>query len=251
MKNTRRKINALFWEACERYDVAEIHELLSCGADVNTQNGSALRFAIYVRNQELVDILRAHGAKLRPNMFYDACRMYNFDIVIYLLSHGVNIHEDDDMAIRSAAEKGNLEMVKYFVLLGANISAQNDYALRWACALGHLNIVKYLISQGVLFRNYDDYALQSALSNERLEIAAFLISKGAAIPHMPYLRDGFRRHLDVYIKHYNRRESKAATKIYFLWIQRCYRLTNPSGIRMAYRNLEEFESLCTEGTSES
>ena len=80
----------------------------------------------------------------------------NLDILKYLVSHGVDIQIDNDVALRLASRQGNLDVVKYLLDNGANIHAKDDYALRFAVALGHLDVVKYLVSHGADIHAYTD-----------------------------------------------------------------------------------------------
>ena len=51
----------------------------------------------------------------------------NLYLVINLHFSGTNIHADDDVALRMAAENGHLKVVKYLHSKGANINVLDDY----------------------------------------------------------------------------------------------------------------------------
>jgi hypothetical protein len=99
----------------------------------------------------------------------------------------------------------------------------------------------YLISQGANIHAYNDHALNLAVGLNNFEVIAYLIAAGASAP---YLTEFHRRYAAVWARGQERLRIRAAKRIYFWWIQRCYEMPNPSGIRMAYRNLDEFETLC-------
>ena len=80
----------------------------------------------------------------------------NLDILKYLVSHGVDIQVDNNVALRLASRKGNLDVVKYLLDNGADIHAGDDYALEFAVSAGHLDVVKYLVSQGADIKAYID-----------------------------------------------------------------------------------------------
>ena len=74
--------------------------------------------------------------------------LWNVETFEWLEKNGVDIHIDDDKALRYAASEGYLNIVKYLIERGSDVHAFNDKALRWAVFNGHLNIVKYLVEHG-------------------------------------------------------------------------------------------------------
>lgn len=73
----------------------------------------------------------------------------NLEAIKYLVEkRGVDIHEDDEQALRIASQAGNLELVKYLVERGADIHALFEGALRFAAERGHQHVVDYLLSKG-------------------------------------------------------------------------------------------------------
>jgi len=99
----------------------------------------------------------------------------------WLVSLGVDIHAENNRAVRWASEYGHLEVVKYLVSVGADIHAGNDLAVRWASSNGHLEVVKYLVSVGADIHADDDDALRWASNNGHLEVVKYLVSVGADI----------------------------------------------------------------------
>ena len=55
------------------------------------------------------------------NTLIEASRVGDLELVQSLLKEGLNIHAQDDYALRLASYNGHLEMVKYLVEQGANI----------------------------------------------------------------------------------------------------------------------------------
>jgi len=76
----------------------------------------------------------------------------NLVIVQLLIDHGVNIHRNQDEALRAAAYHGQLEVIELLVLHDADIHAKNEEALAFAVSCHtnneHLEVVKYLIENG-------------------------------------------------------------------------------------------------------
>lgn len=63
--------------------------------------------------------------------------IWTVDTFKYFIEEGINIHADDDFALRCAAENGYLEVIRYLIENGANIHANDDFALRCAAVYGH------------------------------------------------------------------------------------------------------------------
>ena len=84
--------------------------------------------------------------------------------------------------------------------------------------------------------------MRLASEYEHLDVVAYLVSQGSP---MAYLNEFQRRYVSVYMKHYQRREIRAASKIYFWWILRCFDMSAPSGIRMCLESLARHEAMCT------
>jgi hypothetical protein len=117
------------------------------------------------------------------------------------------------------------------------------FLLRWAACHGLLKLVRYLVSRGVDFHQYDEAAVRWAYRNGYVETVCYLVSQGASLSRFNTAQC---RHIKICMKHYERREILAASKIYFWWIPKCYRISSASGVRMALVNVKTFEDLCAE-----
>ena len=100
----------------------------------------------------------------------------HLEVVKYLVENGANIHADNELALKWAANNGHLEVVKYLVENGADIHVDNEWALRWAANNGHLDVVKYLVENGADIHVDIDYALRWAVINGNLDIVRYLKS---------------------------------------------------------------------------
>ena len=67
---------------------------------------------------------------------------------LYRKYEGPNIHANNDLALRLAANNGHLNIVQYLVSKGANIHALSNGALMMAAMICHLPIILYLFSIG-------------------------------------------------------------------------------------------------------
>jgi len=125
---------------------------------------------------EFEDKLRADKVILKKRMSLSDVKTWK-----HLIKHGVNIHANNDCALRLAAQNGHFKIVKYLVENGADIHAYDDCALQWAAQNDHLKIVKYLVENGADIHAYDDCALQWAAQKGHFKIVKYLVKQGANI----------------------------------------------------------------------
>lgn len=103
----------LIWAAInERFN--EVEYLVALGANIHAQNGYAL--------------LLAAGNGI-------------WNVVKHIVALGANVN---DFVLFKAIETKDLSIIEYLVTHGANIHAQNDLALRWATQNEHWSVVEYL-----------------------------------------------------------------------------------------------------------
>lgn len=116
--------------------------------------------------------------------FTQACTNGSWDIVA-VLAPWVDIHANDDKAVRMASWYGRLQVVDYLVVsLGADIHAEDDFAVRIASQNGHLAVVKYLVEEcGADIHAVDDYAVRYASDEGRLEVVKYLVQECGANIH--------------------------------------------------------------------
>lgn len=61
-------------------------------------------------------ICGSFGDYQNSQAFINACEIGDLEIIIYLINeHNIDIHVENDLALRIATEKGNLDIVKYFI----------------------------------------------------------------------------------------------------------------------------------------
>lgn len=95
-------------------------------------------------------------SEMKTQMLIKCSMEGRYDLAEYLLSIGVegrtklplDIHDDEDAALRMASKHGHASIVKLLLDHGADASAQDHAALCLACKVGHEEIVKLLISNG-------------------------------------------------------------------------------------------------------
>ena len=153
------------------------------------------------------------SSNIKEIAFERAVKWGHLDIVKYLVENGIDIHTQNDQALKYACIHGRLEVVKYLIENGADISkvyennmavlievANNGYLnvikylleiinsteysemiLLTACVKGHLNMVKYLVEKGTNIHFLNEQSLWSACQQGHLDIVKYLIEKGAVI----------------------------------------------------------------------
>jgi hypothetical protein len=198
-------------------NLALVKILVELGADVHAYDEQALRAAVIRGSLEITRYLvEHHNADIHiiHNLVLHYAAMCGYlDIMKYVVEyHNVNIHVDGDMPLRIAMVHGQLTIVRYLMEhRHVNITAVNDYSIHLASTFGHFETAWYLVCNG---------------ANEA------------------YLSHKARQYGAIWQRNQERSRTRASTQIYFWWVQKCYQMTTPSGIRMAYRNLAEYESLC-------
>ena len=98
----------------------------------------------------------------------------HFNIIKYLIDNGANISAVNEQSLILASSNGHLEIIGYLVCLGANIHINNERALKMASAYGHLEIVQFLVSLGANFHIDENEPLKLAIKNEHLDVVKYL-----------------------------------------------------------------------------
>jgi ankyrin repeat protein len=80
-------------------------------------------------------------------LMYD-CFLGDVSGAVYCLSHGADIHYNNDIAIRVSAEHGYIRLVECLIERGANINAMGGYSLIYSIRNGHLPVVICLLKHG-------------------------------------------------------------------------------------------------------
>lgn len=199
-------------------DITEeiVDKLLKHGADIDANDGAALRNAAYERNTRMVKLLLSRGAKLG----YQKTLQYlldskHADVAKLLIDKGATIGEDElNAAVRSGsakimkfllAEKISSDQIKF----AATHAAQYDFKrslmpliehlsndeleliLCEAAFQGSVKVVKLLLHKGVNFRVHDNAPLGGALKARHRQVAKMFIS-GYTIAEL--------KELNIYIK---------------------------------------------------
>ena len=155
-------------DAAMRGDVAAVRKLIAAKADVNAaQNdgATALHWAVYASNNELVDVLLKAGANPKAANREGATPLWiasvnsHPGILMSLLGAGADPNEKLPLGrtpLMLAARTGNVSAMKVLIDKGANVNAKEDEKgttpIMWAADEGHAEAIKFLIEKGADFK---------------------------------------------------------------------------------------------------
>jgi ankyrin repeat protein len=107
---------------------------------------------------------------------FDACRNNNVARVIALINEGVNIHENNNMALLICVETNNIPLTTRLIEAGANVNNGDILA-----AANNLDMVNLLINAGAIVTRNNNSALKRACIMGRLDIVGRLINARADV----------------------------------------------------------------------
>lgn len=123
-----------------------------------------LYLAAELGNQKMVEFLLDSGADYQSKeyeAYWVAGEKGNLHIMRYIVdrfSH--ELHQDDEWALRYAAELGILEIVKELVEdKGCDVHVLNDQAILLANRNDHQDVVEYLQTKGCQLGSYSESSL--------------------------------------------------------------------------------------------
>lgn len=120
-------------------------------------------------------------SKTLERQLFDSARTGDLKSVKRVLLEGADIHEDDDYALRVAAQNGHHDVVDLLLKSGADVRADDDLSLRLAARYGHVGVVAALLKSGAYVHAENDYALRMASSNGHAHVVELLLKSGADI----------------------------------------------------------------------
>ena len=161
-------------DALMRGDTAGARQLIAQHADVNAaQNdgATALHWAVYHSNKEMVDLLLGAGANPKVANREGSTPLWlasingNAVIIEALLQAGADADEHLPLGrtpLMAAARTGNVDAIKVLLDHGANPNAKETLRgttpLMWAADEGHAGAIQILIQHGADFRARSDVA---------------------------------------------------------------------------------------------
>lgn len=103
----------------------------------------------------------------------------NVSMITKLLEAGVNVHVNDDYALKMYVNRGNIEIVTKLLEYGANVHSRNDGALKSSAKKGFYKIVSALLEHGADVHACDNKAIMFSVVYGHPEITASLLAHGA------------------------------------------------------------------------
>ena len=99
-----------------------------------------------------------------------------------LLIYGIDIHANNDQALRCAARYGNSSVVELLLETGsACFNANRNEALRFASKNGHSSVVNLLIKAGADVHANEDEALRNSSKRGHAAVVELLLKAGANV----------------------------------------------------------------------
>jgi len=129
-------------------DIDIVNVFIQAGANVNANNGEALRTAILKNFDEVVEVLLQAGANIyEPDseLLISASAFDFLPVVARLLQLGADVHANNDEALRLASRSGNEEIVELLLHAGADVHANNNEALRSAVEKDDTEVIELLL----------------------------------------------------------------------------------------------------------
>lgn len=172
-------LNEKFIDSLEMGYMEVAKLFISIGADIHTQNDSAIIWASSMGDLHMVQLLIDLGLDIETQDNLSvilAARRGHYSIVKLLIENGVSIKKTYNRAIGVAAENGHYSVVKLLIDNGASV--KDNRALISASVKGHISIVRLLIDSGA---NIHCMAIDDVLRYNQMEVVYLLIEKRADI----------------------------------------------------------------------
>jgi ankyrin repeat protein len=162
---------------------------------------NALMIASIYNRYEMVEYLIKHGLKMESDNYYplgQACQHGNLALAVLLIDNGIDVNSGNSFALQQACEYGHIELVNYLIVKGATINERSGTS--WSCC----GNVKYNIRENMISR-----ALCRASEKKHIDIAKLLIEHGARYddlnvlsPFVPAVKNGHLELVNLLIGNY-------------------------------------------------
>lgn len=98
------------------------------------------------------------------------------EVVKTLIMNGVDIHANDEYALRIACEKGYYEIVKILIEAGANIHVYEDTPFVYAVCGRHFKLIDLLIQSGANINTRDNFVFKKSYKECNMKMYNYLLS---------------------------------------------------------------------------
>ena len=108
--------------------------------------------------------------------FVWACETGNLDMIkMFISKPEFSIHTDGGKCLRIASKNGFYEAVKYLIENGIDVHYNEDCAIKFACVFNHFEVVKLLVEHGADIHSGDDYCFRLSKARGGEQVHDFLI----------------------------------------------------------------------------
>lgn len=114
------------------------------------------------------------------HFFFQAAANGDIYILKKCLDDGMDIHSNNDLALRIAVQGNHRKAVAFLLNQGANIQAVYDLALRHASLEGNTDAVKKLLEEYPCSQEAKTYAMYNAIFCKHKEIIKLLLQNGVS-----------------------------------------------------------------------
>jgi hypothetical protein len=116
----------------------------------------------------------------RDNLFL-VCTYGDTITLFELLHNGVNLHAQNDLALRLAAKHGHTDTARLLLSQGADVHAASDLALKWAARAGHVETVYLLVEHGAPLKKLSPEQRKAYHTVQQKQADAFLTADKKAL----------------------------------------------------------------------
>ena len=119
-------------------------------------------------------------ATIDLDSFFLAARLGYIPILKQGLSEGIDIHTNDDLAIRLAIISGKQDAIEFLLKNGANEQIFDNSLLRFASLYGETDVVKNLLHKGSCDQETKIHAINNAILHGYPSIVKLLLENGVS-----------------------------------------------------------------------
>ena len=173
-------LNKSFIAGVINNDTRMVDILLDAGADIHYENDAATLCSSLMDMPNMLEHLDKKGGVIKKEYLLEAVEKDSWGAAEYLLSvKSIDIHQDNDKALRVAAKGNGADMIELLVKHGADVHALDNNALIEACANNAKEAVKILLKHGANLHGTNDAPLRTAVARGHLDIVKILLDNGA------------------------------------------------------------------------
>lgn len=115
---------------------------------------------------------------------FNACKEGNLEKVKSLYKKGIDLHINNNFAIRCSIHKEQYEITKFLLRMKANIYADNNYCLKLLVKHDNIDMLNYLLDNEYIGTHV---LFKLAIKYDKLYIVEYMVKNGIAV-HEDYLK---------------------------------------------------------------